>query len=135
MRFFATDIFQTPSIRDKQIASGGEMRPPQGPKKKFDLDSEHDMAQYCEFGWECGIPKTKQRFSYRLVHYMHYYKIPNKFAKVVPGKGFFTGLLRYMYILLLRMQIMTILQLYFVALITRCTLKQYIVTTTSNVMK
>ena len=61
------------------------MRPPQGPKKKFESASEKEMSEYCGFCWEIGIPKTQERFANELVHYMDYYGIPNKFAKVVPG--------------------------------------------------
>ena len=79
-------LFVNFHIRQKQIASGGKMRPAQGPKKKFESASEQDMAEYCNFLWQLGIPKTKERFSLELVHYMDYYGIENKFAKVIPGK-------------------------------------------------
>ena len=62
------------------------MRPVQGPKKKFDSASEMDMSSYCDFGWEVGIPRTQEQFAQELVHFMDYYGITNKFAKVVPGK-------------------------------------------------
>ena len=65
----------------------GQLRPPQGPKKKFESASENEMVQYSSFCWEIGIPKTKDRFAHELVHYMEYYGIENKFAKVLPGMG------------------------------------------------
>ena len=64
------------------------MRPPQGPKKKFEATSEKDMFEYLCFCWELGIPLTQERFSQELVHFMEYYGITNKFAKVFLGKTF-----------------------------------------------
>ena len=72
-------------FREKQLASGGNMRPSQGPKKKFQEASEAQMADYCHFCWEIGIPKTQERFLHELVHYMEYYGVDNKFKKTMPG--------------------------------------------------
>ena len=61
------------------------MRPELGPKKKFEEATEKEMAEYCDFAWEIGIPKSKDRFGHELVHYMEYFGIRNSFKKTVPG--------------------------------------------------
>ena len=61
------------------------MHPPQGHKKKFESVSEKEMANYCDYCWEIGIPKTQEQFAQELVHYMDYYGLPNKFTKILPG--------------------------------------------------
>ena len=61
------------------------MRPDQGPSKKFVAANEDEMAEYCCFCWEIGIPKSKHRFGHELVHYIEFYGLKNKFSKTEPG--------------------------------------------------
>ena len=75
-------------FREKQLASGAVMQPSQGPKKKFEQASEAQMADYCHFCWEIGIPKTQEHFLHELVHYMEYYGVDNKFKNKMPGTIF-----------------------------------------------
>ena len=63
------------------------MRPEQGPKRKFEEATEKEMVEYTDFGWEIGIPKSKDRFAHELVHYMEFFGIRNKFQKTIPGKN------------------------------------------------
>ena len=72
-------------IRNKQLLQGGVLRPPQGPKKKFDETAEKDMAAYLHYCWEIGTPKPQKRFGRELVHYMEAYEMENSFPNVEPG--------------------------------------------------
>ena len=71
------------------MAAGGVLRPNQGPKTKFSSTSEQNMAQYLDYCWEIGLPKTEERFSEELVHYMQYAGIQNSFPNVQPGEYYF----------------------------------------------
>ena len=73
------------TFRLKQLESGGELRPARGPKKKIQEGNEKEMADYCNFCWEIGIPKTQERFAREVVHYMEYFRITDKFKRNEPG--------------------------------------------------
>ena len=61
------------------------MRPPLGPHRKLEEECEKSMAAYCNYCWEVGFPRTQERFSHEMVHYMEYNGIKNKFRKIFPG--------------------------------------------------
>ena len=69
----------------KQLESGGKMRPPLGPAKKFDDECEAEMVVYCQFCWEIGTPRTQQRFAHELVHFMEYTGKRVDFPNTEPG--------------------------------------------------
>ena len=71
------------------MQDGSPLRPVQGPKNKFNKACEKEMIKYLEYCWEIGIPRTQDRFSHELVHFMEYNGIRNTFPKTQPGTYFF----------------------------------------------
>ena len=67
------------------MESGGKIRPPQGPKRKFEESCEKDMVDYLDYCWQIRIPRTQQRFGHELIHFMEFYGIHNDFKNVQPG--------------------------------------------------